>query len=85
MEVSMQGECSAIGADGLIWNKLWKLHIPNKIKVFAGELSMTFFPLVKISLADTLWRISLVHCVRVERNQPSMHYGNVEWPRMFGR
>ena len=44
MEVSMQGECSAIGADGLIWNKLWKLHIPNKIKVFGWRVINDILP-----------------------------------------
>lgn len=28
------GECSRTGMSGLIWNMLWKLKIPNKIKIF---------------------------------------------------
>ena len=44
MEASMQGECSVTGADGLIWNKLRKLHIPNKIKVFGWKAIHDILP-----------------------------------------
>ena len=30
-----EGECSKVMNGGAVWRSLWKLHVPNKIKVFA--------------------------------------------------
>ena len=34
-EEKNEGECSKVMNGGVVWRSLWKLHVPNKIKVFA--------------------------------------------------
>lgn len=43
-EVSMQGESSKAGASEVVWDKLWQLHIPNKIKVFGWRACHGIIP-----------------------------------------
>ena len=39
-----RGECSKVMDGGAVWRSLWKLHVPNKIKVFAWRALHDILP-----------------------------------------
>lgn len=43
-EEKERGESSMVVTGGAVWRKLWKLHIPNKIKVFAWQTLHDILP-----------------------------------------
>uniref|UniRef100_A0A7N2R5Q9 Reverse transcriptase zinc-binding domain-containing protein n=1 Tax=Quercus lobata TaxID=97700 RepID=A0A7N2R5Q9_QUELO len=74
------GECSRTGMSGLIWNMLWKLKIPNKIKIFGWRAWNNALP-----TRENLFKRRVVHDVRCELIQKrwSMCFGSVELLRTF--
>lgn len=43
-EEKMQGECSNARTSDSMWSTLWKLHIPNKLKIFGWRVCHDILP-----------------------------------------
>lgn len=37
-------ECSESNTNSMIWSRLWKLHIPNKVKIFGWRVGQEILP-----------------------------------------
>ena len=69
-------ENSRAHEDKRMWDKIWRLRIPPKVRNF-GELAQTFF-LLELILRDedSLLILAMQSMVR-QKNQFVMHYGSV--------
>ena len=76
---------SSSGSGGCrVWAAIWKLWIPNKIKVFGWRVCHDILPTRRTSRRNGFCWMNYVHYVAYSRNQLFMLYGNAQQHRMFG-
>ena len=63
---------------GLIWQQLWKLHLPNKIKIFGCRLAMIFCQQKRTWFGEESQGIACVSSINKDQIQGSMFCGIVE-------
>lgn len=69
---------------GRVWKTSWKLKVPNKIKVFGWRACHNILP-TRANLAQKrIIQGNFVKFAKIVLNLEFMHYGLVEWHRMFG-
>ena len=77
-------ECSRGAVGREVWKTLWKLKLPNKIKVFGWRACSRILP-TRINLSKKrIIADNRVKHARRSRKLKSMHYGIVVWRRTFG-
>ena len=75
-------ECSREVYGSLVWTHLWKLHIPNKIKVFRWRACQNVLP-----TRENLTRRRVIKddgCECCKGNSESVLHVLWQWRKMFG-
>ena len=90
-ESSHEGEGSIPRPSSNVWARLWKLHIPNKIKVFGWRACHNILPIYESYLymkgygREELLRTMSVPFANASLKHQSMHCGSVQLLRMCGQ
>ena len=78
-------ECSSGVMGGSVWKVLWKLKVPNKIKVFGWRACCNILPTRVNWCTKRLYRITGVRCANLKQKRVYMLSGTVVRRGMFGQ
>lgn len=84
-EAQSQGECSTGTGVSPVWGKIWKLHIPNKIKVLGWRDYQNVLPTGENLARRHIDEVARVSCAREQKNLSYMPCGNATWQWMCGQ
>ena len=84
-EAQSQGECSTGTGVSPVWGKIWKLHIPNKIKVFGWRACQNILPTSENLARRHIVEVARVSCGREQKNLSYMLVGMQHGNGFVGR
>ena len=84
-EMNVHGESSSSVGHSMVWGKLWKLHIPNKVRIFAWRACHDILP-THVKLARRFITKDDTCLLCNKDSESALHaYGIVVWLKMCGQ
>ena len=78
-------EYFTVGEEKRLWNRMWKLNVPPRFKIFCGERVIIFFRPTPTSTAKNYIQTHCVQYMGRPMKQSGMCSRSVPWPETCGR